>query len=442
MSIDDNQLHREGSLDNYTSENVSAISNCLLGEYDEQGNYVISDLIKEELVKLTKYKKTTFNNSVFCVVNRPGIGEMVFKIDYEKNTKDNIAKATMYILENLYKVNGYLQETIKTKVAEFTGDLQGFIENSYEHFHVTVRWDDDDADVKEKKFADDPSTFAYISAQKQFQSALDKLTSEKYNKIYEKYFSEKLRILNGLGNEFSRAVLDEFRLEYAKVEKFFLTGKDYKALSELLDVCVEKHTLGKTPVTPQEQTRVAQEKEYVKKLTPVIKKFHDEAERIRDNAVDNAIRHLNKDEKVHVNDILKGKEATAVTTGPVVKEPKVVVKEVPKEVVVEKKPTTQVYERDNGGESSSYLEIMARWQEIKRQEKVHQKQNDTGIYVEEPETFAGQGHNGVGIKDLDNKDSGINRGDENKVKNAVEKNKNKTIQPENPDINLIIDLTK
>ena len=144
MSIDHEALIRENTLDNFATERIDTIANGLLGTYNDQGVYEISDAVKEELTKLTKYKKTTFNNSLFCVVNRPGIGELVFKIDYEKNTHDNIAKATMYVLENLYKVNGYLQNTIKTEIAEYVGQLDDFIEKSYKQFNINVKWDDDE----------------------------------------------------------------------------------------------------------------------------------------------------------------------------------------------------------------------------------------------------------------------------------------------------------
>ncbi len=303
MSEDKTLLTMDNTLDGYASEQIEVISNGLLGAYDDDGHYTISEPVKQELVNMTKYKKTTFNNSVFCVVNRPGLGELVFKIDYEKNTNDQVAKATMYVLENLYKVNGYLQNTIKTPIAEFVGDLDNFIETSYRKFNVNVIWSDDDDEGMERKGEDDPSVYAYISAQKQFISALDRLTTDKYNKIYEEYFTERLRVLNAQGTDFSRAVLETFRQEYAKIEKFFLSAKDYKALSQLLDVCVEKNKLSRAPKTPQEQAQVAQEQQYIKAITPSIEKFSKAAEQIRESAVEKAKNRLSKDDKQRVEEI-------------------------------------------------------------------------------------------------------------------------------------------
>ena len=313
MSIDHEALIRENTLDNFATERIDTIANGLLGTYNDQGVYEISDAVKEELTKLTKYKKTTFNNSLFCVVNRPGIGELVFKIDYEKNTHDNIAKATMYVLENLYKVNGYLQNTIKTEIAEYVGQLDDFIEKSYKQFNINVKWDDDEG-MEYKVNEDDPSLFSYISAQKQFASALDKLTTDKYNKIYEQFFTEKLRVLNSQGTDFSKAVLATFRAEYAKIEKFFLSVKDYKALSELLDVCVEKHKLSRAPQTAQEKAQVAQEQQYLTAITPAIQKFSESAEQIREDAVEKAKNRLSKDDKQRIEEMERGVQSKPTPT--------------------------------------------------------------------------------------------------------------------------------
>ena len=95
------------------TDKVDAIRNNLLGSYDDDGNYYISTQIAAELKRLTKLKKTVFNNSLFCVSNKLGYGEIVFEITFEKNTEENVAIAKLYVLESVYKVNGYLQNTIK-----------------------------------------------------------------------------------------------------------------------------------------------------------------------------------------------------------------------------------------------------------------------------------------------------------------------------------------
>ncbi|MBP5651766.1 MAG: hypothetical protein J6X00_03780 [Clostridia bacterium] len=291
------------TVDGFASEKINTIANRMFGTIDKNGHYDISQPIKDELVKLPKFKKTTFNNSVFCVVNKPGIGELVFKIDYEKNTKDNVAKATMYLLENLYKVNGYLQDTIKTKIAEYVSGLDGFIENSYKEFNVSVKWETG-ADDDEGGMEYVPQS-KYLLAQKAFLDALNKLTSDKYNAIYEDYFTEKLKVINGLGSDFSKAVLEDFRSEYAKIEKFFLSNKDYKALSELLDVCVERNRLLKAPIGPQEQARYEQEKEYFAEIEKATAVFTKKAEDIRENAVEKAKNRLDEAQKESVEELSK-----------------------------------------------------------------------------------------------------------------------------------------
>ncbi len=391
MSEDKTLLTMDNTLDGYASEQIEVISNGLLGTYDDDGHYTISEPVKQELVKMAKYKKTTFNNSVFCVVNRPGLGELVFKIDYEKNTNDQVAKATMYVLENLYKVNGYLQNTIKTPIAEFVGDLDNFIETSYRKFNVNVIWSDDDDGGMERKGDNDPSVYAYISAQKQFVSALDRLTTDKYNKIYEEYFTERLRILNAQGTDFSRAVLETFRQEYAKIEKFFLSAKDYKALSQLLDVCVEKNKLSRAPKTPQEKAQVAQEQQYIKAITPSIEKFSKAAEQIRESAVEKAKNRLSKDDKQRIEEIQSTStndttldQTKQTQTSTETKQPKVSRKENPE--VATKKTNTGVEREQSAdnkggkGKDSNFMqEFLVRHQKVKTDKIPVEKPNQDEV---------------------------------------------------------------
>ena len=317
-------LKMDKTLDGFASEKINTISNRMLGEIDKAGNYVISQPIKDELLKLTKFKKTTFNNSIFCVVNRPGIGELVFKVDYEKNSKDNVAKATIYLLENSYKVNGYFQDTIQTKIGEYTGSIDGFIENSYNTFNISTKWDEDD--VKEDVGDVVVNNYEYLTAQKQFLESLNKLTVDRYNKIYEEFFTDKLKVINSLGNNFSKAVLEDFRNEYAKIERFFLSNKDYKALSELLDICIERNRLGKEPITPEEIAREKEEKEYFEQIKLSIEQFTRQAERIRENAVEKAKNRLNEQEQQKLQEIVKpkveqAKEAEEPAKAPAEKKP-------------------------------------------------------------------------------------------------------------------------
>lgn len=291
MNNKDIYLHKNETQDNYTTEKINVICNGLLGEYIE-GNYVIPSVIADELLDLPKYKKSTFKNSVFVTSFLPTHGELVFELIYEKNTSNNTAKATIYVLENEYKVNGYLQNTVKTKLKSYIDDLDGFIEKSYEKFKISVN----EGDSKTYKITDDPNLQGYVSAKKQFSNALNQLTEDKYLNLYKSFFEQRLTLLKELNNPFTKSVLDKFNLEYQKIEKFFLQNKDYKALSELLDKCFED-MYGVNPNFKD------QEKEYREKILPMILIFSQQAETLVQKSTPKAISMLNKPDKEKVEQI-------------------------------------------------------------------------------------------------------------------------------------------
>lgn len=291
MNNTDIYLHKNDSQDNYTTEKINVICNGLLGEY-VNGKYIIPSVVADELLNLPKYKKSTFKNSVFVTSFLPTHGEIVFELIYEKNTSNNTAKATIYVLENEYKVNGYLQNTVKTKLTSYVDDLDGFIEKSYDKFKVSVS----EGDSKSYKITEDPNLQGYVSAKKQFSNALNQLTEDKYLDLYKSFFEQRLTLLKELNNPFSKSVLDKFNLEYQKIEKFFLQNKDYKALSELLDKCFED-MYGINPNFKD------QEKEYREKILPMILIFSQQAEDLVQKSTPKAISMLNKPDREKVEQI-------------------------------------------------------------------------------------------------------------------------------------------
>jgi uncharacterized membrane protein len=71
---------RKPTQDNYVSEKIDIIKNKLLGDYDDTGKYSIAPQIVNELLSLTKYRKSSYGNSMFCVGNLIGYGEISFEV--------------------------------------------------------------------------------------------------------------------------------------------------------------------------------------------------------------------------------------------------------------------------------------------------------------------------------------------------------------------------
>lgn len=297
-NIDD---QKDISIESSTVEQASIVGSRLLGRYNVKNEYVIAPAIVEELYTASKLKKTTFRNSVFCTSYMPEYGELTFEVVYEKNSQNNTAKATMFLLEKEYKVNGYYQNTIKTKIGDYVADLNDFIQNSYVEFNINV------APVGSGKVynvAEDNKLQGYLLAKNQFNTLIADFSSVECAHVYEAFFTQRLELLNKLGSEFSKEVLERFKKEYAKIEKYFLSSKDYKALSELLDKCLEDVS-GINPKWAE------QEKEYKQKMLPIILMFVDQMNTINANASKKARNAMKRKDRDKI-DLIAEQEKTTI----------------------------------------------------------------------------------------------------------------------------------
>lgn len=270
---------RKDTQDNFVTEKMDIIKNNLLGEYDDNGNYYIAPQIVSELIELKKVRKSSYNNSMFCCGSLLGYGEIMFEITFDNSRDDDdMATSSLFVLEEVEKVNGYLQNIIKTKIAEFKSTVDNFLDESYSKFHVTDEDEEGDDEGKEKKSLEDLNIEdSYILAKKAYMLLLSKLSEEKMLDAYGKYFTFRLSKLTKLDNEFSNAVLNSFNERYALIEEVFLKEKNYKALNELLDACIEEISGTKEIFIQQEAEFNVECKDALDTFTESVTRFSDKA---------------------------------------------------------------------------------------------------------------------------------------------------------------------
>jgi len=277
-------IKRKTTHDNFVTEKLDIIENGLLGSYDARGNYFIAPQIVDELIHLRKKKKNSFQNSMFCVSVLPQYKDIIFELYFDKNTlKGKKAIATLFVLESVNKINGYMQNTIKTKLQDFEGDVNNFIEESYIHFNIKSYEDDEDEgmdkDDEEEKIKRD-----FLLAKKKFKALIKKLGKDKFLDAYGKYFASRMEVLTKMDNEFSSAVLDSFNSHYKMIEtEFFKGNKDYKMLNELLDNSIEEFS-GTNELFNQQEAE-----------------FNKDTEKAKDVFVDTITNQLEKDEAKAMN---------------------------------------------------------------------------------------------------------------------------------------------
>jgi len=299
--MSEDKFTRFTTQDNFVSEKIDIIKNNLLGSYDDENKYFIAPQIIKELKELKKYKKSSFNNSAFCAGNLMGYGEIFFELEFdEQTTEDNQGKANFYVLENVDKINGYLQNVIRTKIGEFIAPLEDFIPKSYAFFNI---FDDEENDEgKEKKTLEDLETDdSFILAKKQYSLMMDKLSDEKYLDAYGKFFSAKISLLTATDNDFCKAVLERFNQEYELIEKLFLGNKNYKVLNELVDKCLEE-------VSGTKEIYIEQEQSFRDTLAPELDEFSNSVEVLNEKFEGKALSMLSKDDQNKVNEIIESAE--------------------------------------------------------------------------------------------------------------------------------------
>lgn len=294
-----NRFTRRITQDNYISEKIDVIENNLLGSYDADGEYIIAPQIIKELLTLEKVKKRTFANSIFCVGNLLGYGELIFELVFDEKTHNGkSASATLYLLEDVHKINGYLQNTIKSRLENYNENVENFIESTYKFFNIKSE-EDDDSEVLERKLKDDlDAEDSYIIAKKQYSLMLLKLTEEKLLDAYGKYFTARISALTKLDNEFSRAVLDNFNNQYALIQNVFLKEKNYEMLNELLDKSIDE-------LSGINAQFIIQEQQFENIMKPSLEIFQNSVDKIKERYQGKALNSLAKSDRKKVEAIFE-----------------------------------------------------------------------------------------------------------------------------------------
>lgn len=294
-----NKFTRRESVDNFVTERVDVIKNNLLGNYDDQGKYFITNQVITELISVPKRKKTTYENAMFCVGDLLGYGQITFQIVFSNKLKKEDATATLYLLEGVDKVNGYYQNTIKTKVAIFKNSVNNFLKEALNFFNVItediVLEEDEESNIK-SPIDDEMLTQSYILAKKQYSLLLDKLADEKCLDAYGKYFTARYSALTRMNNDFSNAVLELFNQEYARIEKYFLKEKNYRMLNELLDKCIEE-------VSGTSEKYIKDESDFKEITASALESFTNSITKLHEKMSAKALNMLDKKDRAMVEDI-------------------------------------------------------------------------------------------------------------------------------------------
>ena len=216
------------------------IDNCLLGDFDAKGNYVVSPIIVEELLKMKKVFVSAFEKSVFVESVREfeDYGKINFRLKWALN-KQGEKVVVLELLENVNRVNGYFQNTNHVSLLGISINDNTTTEAIYKYFNVVKNADDDGDDGAEKEnnkdIIDIINRIAYFQIARVGQR---KFMSKYYKDLYEK----KIALLSQ--SKRGAYLLEDFNKEYLYCNNKFFKQSDveyYKYLNQLIDAIIERN---------------------------------------------------------------------------------------------------------------------------------------------------------------------------------------------------------
>ena len=228
------------------TQDVEIISNYLLGDFNEDGEYIINEDIIEELVEIPKGVTNEFSNMFFCVshvvTDYVETEKFVVKTRYD-DEDPSIKISTLEVLEDIKKVEGYIVNSLSTPIAEFV-DFAGdnYKEKMFNAFNIIDK--DQLSNSQIDKFA-----HGQISLRRKFVASIEKICNPQLEEVHKQAYLKKLEILKKSGKVGEDTIkLFEDRL---KNKPIIATKNNYKALNELLDSVIEVHKEQLKPVMPE-----------------------------------------------------------------------------------------------------------------------------------------------------------------------------------------------
>ena len=215
---------------------ISVYKNNLLGYYNFNNVYMVNQDIIDNIMEYPKVVESQTDNSIFCSCYLCGFGTLNFQIEITK--ENDMIVSTMYLLENISKVNGYVKDTMKTPLVRFEArEETDYLPRILYAFKLC-----DDSSVMEQP-SEEETLKSYIYVRKHFNQTMYDSLNSAYNKEFKDLVDKQINYLKSNKSEFSKTVLNSFNAKEKELKDSFLkNGKtiDYYALFELLNMCVEE----------------------------------------------------------------------------------------------------------------------------------------------------------------------------------------------------------
>ena len=229
------------------------IENALLGKFDGQGVYSVSDEISKELIEMVKIISVADKSDkedeefletedgkvkmlpgviyVETVSEFGGVGRFNFAI--QTYYKGNQTSSELFLLEDVKKADGFVQNINIYSVGKYTEAFgANYKRNMFRYFNIVSK------ELANKMSDEEKLLFGWAYRRKMYLKMLSQMGSSKYALAEANYLNAKIEALSGLG-AYGATVLSMFNdlQERAKA----ILGKELSArdLNDLLDIILD-----------------------------------------------------------------------------------------------------------------------------------------------------------------------------------------------------------
>lgn len=242
VDVDGNTISNSEDIEYFkTIQATDIVDNCMLGDFDNKGNYVVQKHIVDAIVKMKKVYISAFEKSIYCesVKEFDNYGKINLRLRIVPNTPtEGYTTAVLELLETVNKVNGYFINTNHVTLlgAQFKGEEN--IEKIFKFFNIVDITDGvDDGALKENNqdVIDIVNRINYLLMVKEGQ--------KKFMAKYQKdLYNKKIQLLSK--SKTGAPLLEDFNKEYFYVLSKFTNKENpdfYKHLNQLLDAIIERN---------------------------------------------------------------------------------------------------------------------------------------------------------------------------------------------------------
>ncbi len=303
------------------NQQIDILQNLMLGDYAVDGEYVLPDEIRDELVKAKKVVTNNYENYIFAQTLRPmgEYGQGKFFVTVSK--LEQKLMATLTFVEPVHKMNKLVTNAQSCQIATFIDEAgEKFFYDMKEEFNIV----DDDYVFP----ADAVDEFKQCKRRKKHRLLLWKESIPAVERTEKKIFDARMKVLSENENDYTKSLLDMFSILLGKRASFFDRASSRSlCMNQLLDECVDS-LQGKFPNDEKQiKTEMSksveayqneQKREIENNKTIVAQRIKEEKEKAKEAKQQKPVEKTNEQQKTTNKELMNKKVFDRLNEMPII----------------------------------------------------------------------------------------------------------------------------